>query len=245
MLLERLIFEDGSDASRAGVFQQIADWARESVQGAAMVAFEHGFRMVGKGEQRVVFEVSNSSVLKVARNDNGKKDNQGESVNHLCSPGWFPKVFEESKDGSWIVVEKIPITLVSTKSDKLLDLTFEFFGMKEEDARENLGQLMNLKWMLKHAAEWKKFRADPEGFVAKNHLERQGLDATKVRAGYKWLFSHQKFVELLTALAKCGVGWRDIHANNYGFRADGHLVVFDSEKEEIEGFGAELDESRV
>lgn len=65
--------------------------------------------LLGEGQGRLVYRLGNGKVLKVAKNDGGIGQNQAEAT--VCASSadvvsLFPKTFEQSPAGFWILVEE-------------------------------------------------------------------------------------------------------------------------------------------
>lgn len=68
-----------------------------------------GRALLGEGQGRLVYRLGNGKVLKVAKNDGGIGQNQAEAT--VCASSadvvsLFPKTFEQSPAGFWILVEE-------------------------------------------------------------------------------------------------------------------------------------------
>lgn len=62
---------------------------------------------VGKGSSRIVFQIDDEKVLKLAFNKKGLEQNKYEGQDDYMKNSYsiFPEVFDKSEDGSWVVSE--------------------------------------------------------------------------------------------------------------------------------------------
>jgi hypothetical protein len=68
----------------------------------------HGFKLLGKGSGRTTWALSSKRALKVALNNAGKAQNQLEfELLSSNNSEYLPKVYDISKDASWIEVELV------------------------------------------------------------------------------------------------------------------------------------------
>lgn len=61
---------------------------------------------IGQGSSRIVYDVDDEKVLKVAKNKKGIAQNEAESEDWLQSYDCFAKVFEKSEDGIFVEMQK-------------------------------------------------------------------------------------------------------------------------------------------
>lgn len=98
-----------------------------------------GRALLGEGQGRLVYRLGNGKVLKVAKNDGGIGQNQAEAT--VCSSSadvvsLFPKTFEQSPAGFWILVEEAqPMTEEAFRT--LTGLTWKMFWSALKGAFSN------------------------------------------------------------------------------------------------------------
>lgn len=61
----------------------------------------------GRGSSRVVFQINDNKVLKLALNEKGIAQNQAEDDGYLQNIGLSPKIFENDSDYKWLVSEYV------------------------------------------------------------------------------------------------------------------------------------------
>lgn len=85
------------------------------------------FPKIGMGSSRVVFDIGDGKVLKLARNEKGKAQNEAESDYYLTSSPYIPDVFEHDDENYlWIISEKAS-KITKKEFEKLTGISFEKF----------------------------------------------------------------------------------------------------------------------
>ena len=81
------------------------------------------FKVIGAGVNRIVVEHKEASdyVIKIAISSKGRRDNKGEIDFGRYNAELFPRVFEEGKNHSWYIIEKIIPFESGIKNPELMD----------------------------------------------------------------------------------------------------------------------------
>lgn len=75
---------------------------------------QHLGQHVGRGSSRIVYQIDDEKVLKLAFNEKGIAQNQEESYGYKQRYDFIPKIFETDNDYQWIICEYV---LPAKKSD--------------------------------------------------------------------------------------------------------------------------------
>lgn len=177
-------------------------------------------RIIGSGAFRNTYEiVGEDLVLKVARKPEGKVYNISESNPKLQSvfQDLIPKVFDASKDGTWILVEKIPNIINSYG-------TMEWFFSTDAEIFEYMDARQAYSF-INSVARSLDYAEDPTKIV--EYMEEQ--TDFKFDKDELLEFFNSRFGSRLVSLARnVGTGFlRDIRPGNIGIASDGRPVIVD------------------
>lgn len=154
---------------------------------------------VGEGHGRVVYEFDQKSVLKIAKNEFGEDQNKKEALS--CFEDMpVPRLIANSKDGNWIVVEK-----VNTTEQAAIDEYLEDAGLDDiEGLKSVIKAGMYDAWVSKDVRQHKRLQAFHDMLIEKN----------------SW---YRRFFKMLDS---CDVDLDEVRYDNVGM-LDGELVMLD------------------
>lgn len=206
--LTELLFEDES----FDVLNDISElFMEEEGEQADILARMSGLKFVGEGVSKVVYSYGKGRVVKFALHEYAKGELLDEVKNFSCSPDWFPQVFDIESSGGWAVVERVPITSKRVGKVELSRRTVKFLGLDEMDSYEEF--------------------LSEDGILQLHNL----LFALNNKKIDKLPVANQKLKELVSVLKRCSIGFMDLKVDNFGFRKNGHMVIFDSMQDDLNG----------
>jgi hypothetical protein len=91
---------------------------------------------ISSGSSRIVYEVDNNHVLKLARNPKGIAQNDAENDGYVTSLDSVANVIDASEEGLWLISERVD-NIKKREFEQLVGVSFDLFceGLLKEDAR--------------------------------------------------------------------------------------------------------------